>query len=153
MHLRDYSCGLSGIHSLAPGLSASRSICLRTFEIVRGGLAPDMRAHVGVCVGGRISRDHRERKRSRGCSEASVTAMHFTSFLIWRCFAVDAMPPREAPDIFRMFRVEGVYRAAALAGTACLLYAALVFLDLLRSAAASLLVREQHERVTLGCAH
>ena len=79
--------------------------------------------------------------------------MHLTSFLVWCCFAADAMPPREAPDIFRMFRVEGVYRAAALAGTACLLYAALVFLDLLRSAAASLLVREQHERVTLGCAH
>ena len=95
----------------------------------------------------------RERKRSKSCSEASVTAMHFTSFLIWRCFAVDAMPPREAPDIFRMFRVEGVYRAAALAATACLLYAALVFLDPLWSAAASLLVREQHERVTLGCAH
>ena len=152
MHLRDYSCGLSGIHSLAPGLSASRSICLRTFEIVRGGLAPDMRAHVGVCVWVGQQKDT-ERKRSRACSEASVTAMRLTSFPVWRCFAVDATPPRKAPDIFRMFRVEGVYWAAALEVTACLFYAALVFLDPLRSAAASLLVREQHERVTLGCAH
>ncbi len=146
---------MSGIHSLARGLPASRSICLGIFEIVRGGLASDVRAHVGVYMDGQINRDYRERerKRSKSCSEASVAAMHLTSFLVWCCFAADAMPPREAPDIFRMFRVEGVYRAAALAGTACLLYAALVFLDLLRSAAASLLVREQHERVTLGCAH
>ena len=79
--------------------------------------------------------------------------MRLTSFAVERCFAVNATPPRKGPDIFRMFRVEGVYWAAALAATACLLYAALVFLDPLRSAAASLLVREQHERVTLGCAH
>ena len=62
MHLRDYSCGLSGIHSLAPGLSASRSICLGTFEIVRGGLASDVRAHVGVYVDEQINRDYRERE-------------------------------------------------------------------------------------------
>ena len=95
----------------------------------------------------------RERKRSRGCSEASVTAMRLTSFPVWRCFAVDATPPRKAPDIFRMFRVEGVYWAAALEVTACLIYAGLVFLDPMRSAAASVIVREQRRRVALGCGH